>query len=338
MPEQRLPSTPKIPLARYLKQAKDTQPVSMVQVTAPDAVTVRPGTAAAFASDDQLDTWLRQDAQQMTIVEIPAGFTTSAPLVLTGPADGGGVLLIRVGEGAHVVLQEEWRSRGTLLGIGVQVQLAPHAVVSWLTYDALRATTAVIKRTADLAAGSQLNWTVAGFSQNSGASLVTVNLNGEGAQATANVGVLASGKQHIGYTTAMTNYGRKTRGHINQRGVITGSAHLIFNGIGHIVQGARGSDNQQENRVLMLAERARGDANPILLIDENDVTAGHAASVTRVDKAQLYYLMSRGLSYALASRLVIRGFLEAGLAEITDPTLKQELFETIDETLVNENA
>ncbi len=33
----------------------------------------------------------------------------------------------------------------------------------------------------------------------------------------------------------------------------------------------------------MLSEHARGDANPILLIDEDDVQAGHAASVGRVD-------------------------------------------------------
>ena len=53
---------------------------------------------------------------------------------------------------------------------------------------------------------------------------------------------------------------------------------------------------EQESRVLMLSEKARGDANPILLIDEDDVTAGHAASVGRVDPTQLYYLMSRGIS------------------------------------------
>ena len=43
------------------------------------------------------------------------------------------------------------------------------------------------------------------------------------------------------------------------------------------------SNAVQESRVLMLSERARGDANPILLIDEDEVTAGHAASVGRVD-------------------------------------------------------
>ena len=74
--------------------------------------------------------------------------------------------------------------------------------------------------------------------------------------------------------------------------------HAIFNGIGRIAKGATRSNAVQESRVLMLSERARGDANPILLIDEDDVTAGHAASVGRVDPLQLFYLMSRGITKA----------------------------------------
>ena len=45
----------------------------------------------------------------------------------------------------------------------------------------------------------------------------------------------------------------------------------------------------------MLSPNARGDANPILLIDEDEVTAGHAASVGQVNQEHVYYLMSRGI-------------------------------------------
>ncbi|MDR4211010.1 SufD family Fe-S cluster assembly protein, partial [Bacillus thuringiensis] len=72
------------------------------------------------------------------------------------------------------------------------------------------------------------------------------------------------------------------------------SATSIFNGIGKIEHGASKSNAQQSSRVLMLDEKARGDANPILVIDEEDVMAGHAASVGSVDPYKLHYLMSRG--------------------------------------------
>lgn len=330
-----MPNTPKIALRRYLANAKDAASTP-VTVTAGPAVTVSTSVAAPQPSD-ALEDWLVAGDPAVTTVTIPAHYTGQA-VALTGSANAGGIVHVIVEAGATVALEERWRTSGEHLGIWVVLDVADNATVNWLTYDAMTSTTALVKRTANLAAHTTLNWTTAGFTQASGATLIAANLIGTGAKATVNVGVLAAGKQHVGYVTAMTNDGRQTVGHINQRGVITGHAHLIFNGIGHIIHGARGSDNQQENRVLMLSPHARGDANPILLIDENDVTAGHAASVTRVDERQLYYLMSRGLREDTAKRLVIRGFLEAGLADITDPALKAELFQTIDETLVNADA
>ena len=88
---------------------------------------------------------------------------------------------------------------------------------------------------------------------------------------------------------------------------------LIFNGIGQIVHGAHGSKADQQNRVLMMSDTAQGDANPLLLIDENDVIAAHAASVGPVDPIQMNYLMSRGIPYAQAERMVIHGFLDPGV-------------------------
>ena len=66
----------------------------------------------------------------------------------------------------------------------------------------------------------------------------------------------------------------------------------------------------------MLSPKARGDANPILLIDEDDVKAGHAASVGQVNAEQVYYLMSRGISKQEAERLIIHGFLAPVVSEI----------------------
>ncbi len=107
-------------------------------------------------------------------------------------------------------------------------------------------------------------------------------------------------------------------------------ASSIFNGIGKIEHGASKSNAEQESRVLMLSEKARGDANPILLIDEDDVTAGHAASVGRVDPIQLYYFMSRGISKEEAERLVIHGFLDPVVKELPIEGVKKQLVDVIE--------
>lgn len=156
------------------------------------------------------------------------------------------------------------------------------------------------------------------------------DLVGNGAHSEIKVVAISAGKQIQGIDTRVTNKAPHSIGHILQHGVIREKGTLTFNGIGHILKGAKGADAQQESRVLMLSDKARGDANPILLIDENEVTAGHAASVGRVDPEEMYYLMSRGLPKTEAERLVIRGFLGSVITAIPVKEAQQEFIEVIE--------
>ncbi|EPI01511.1 FeS assembly protein SufD [Enterococcus faecalis 13-SD-W-01] len=156
------------------------------------------------------------------------------------------------------------------------------------------------------------------------------DLVGNGSHAEVKIVAISAGKQVQGIDTRVTNKAPHSIGHILQHGVIRERGTLTFNGIGHILNGAKGADAQQESRVLMLSDKARGDANPILLIDENEVTAGHAASVGRVDPEEMYYLMSRGLQKEAAERLVIRGFLGSVLTAIPIKEVREELVEVIE--------
>src|SRR5699024_11461153 len=104
----------------------------------------------------------------------------------------------------------------------------------------------------------------------------------------------------------------------------------IYNAIGKIEGGATRANAEQESRVLMLSKGARGDANPILLIDEDDVTAGHAASVGRVDDMQLYYMQSRGISRKEAERLILHGLLAPVVNELPSETSRNHLTQPIE--------
>ncbi|WP_430611078.1 Fe-S cluster assembly protein SufD [Enterococcus sp. DIV0876] len=160
------------------------------------------------------------------------------------------------------------------------------------------------------------------------------DLVGEGAHSEVKAVAISAGRQTQGIDTRVTNKAPHSIGHILQHGVIRERGVLTFNGIGHILKGAKGADAQQESRVLMLSDQARGDANPILLIDEHEVTAGHAASVGRVDPEEMYYLMSRGLRKEDAERLVIRGFLGSVLTAIPVKEVQQELVDVIEGKLL----
>ncbi len=195
-------------------------------------------------------------------------------------------------------------------------------------------TTAYLKRVAWVGRDAKLDWAMGMLSDGKILADYDSDLYGQGARAEMNVIAITIGDQVQGLNTVVNNYGKKSDGRILQHGVILQKSCLVFNGIGHVMKGAKGANAQQENRVLMLSRSARGDANPILLIDDNDVFAGHAASVGRVDDQQLYYLMSRGLPKPLAERLVIRGFLGPVLTKIPEAS-RQPLFEMVERKLID---
>ncbi|PAV28673.1 Fe-S cluster assembly protein SufD [Virgibacillus profundi] len=156
------------------------------------------------------------------------------------------------------------------------------------------------------------------------------HLVGDNSSAESKAVVVGRGKQIENFTTKSVHFGKDTHGHILQHGVMKEKATSIFNAIGKIEHGATRSNAEQESRVLMLSEKARGDANPILLIDEDDVTAGHAASVGRVDPMQLYYLMSRGITQTEAERLVIHGFLAPVVSKLPIASVREQLTKIIE--------
>jgi Fe-S cluster assembly protein SufD len=156
------------------------------------------------------------------------------------------------------------------------------------------------------------------------------NLIGDGSYGDTKTVVVGRGEQVQNFTTSIVHFGKYTEGYILKHGVMKDSASSIFNGIGKIEHGASKSNAEQESRVLMLSDKARGDANPILLIDEDDVTAGHAASDGRVDPNQLYYLMSRGIPQHEAERLVIHGFLAPVVKALPIEGVKKQLVQVIE--------
>ena len=167
---------------------------------------------------------------------------------------------------------------------------------------------------------------------NEGSQIIdnTTNLIGDRSTSELKSVVVGTGDQKINLTSKIVQYGKETDGYILKHGVMKENASSVFNGIGYIKHGGTKSIANQESRVLMLSENARGDANPILLIDEDDVEAGHAASVGRVDPEQLYYLMSRGISRTEAERLVIHGFLDPVVRELPIEDVKRQLREVIE--------
>ncbi|HEV0693278.1 TPA: Fe-S cluster assembly protein SufD [Streptococcus pneumoniae] len=248
-------------------------------------------------------------------------------------------IMIIAGKNSKINYLERLESRGegsakATANITVEVIARSGAQVKFAAIDRLgENVTAYISRRGKLGNDASIDWAIGVMNEGNVVADFDSDLIGNGSHADLKVVALSSGRQVQGIDTRVTNYGCNSIGNILQHGVILEKATLTFNGIGHIIKGAKGADAQQESRVLMLSDQARSDANPILLIDENDVTAGHAASIGQVDPEDMYYLMSRGLDKATAERLVVRGFLGSVIVEIPVKEVRDEMIATIEEKL-----
>lgn len=87
-------------------------------------------------------------------------------------------------------------------------------------------------------------------------------------------------------------------------------AFIHFEVIGKIHKGNHGSNCRQNNRGVILEPLGAIQVDPLLLIDEYDVQAGHGAAVGEINPEELYYLQSRGLKEIEAKRLIISGYIK----------------------------
>lgn len=189
-------------------------------------------------------------------------------------------------------------------------------------------------RQATIAEDASLEWVI---SEMNGGETTANNLfilQGERASVESKTIFIGTDKQLGNFTTKAVHEAQATESTIVFRGIMRDEARGNFNAITKMNKSASKSETDQSIKVLMLSENARSEANPILLIDEHDVVAGHAASVGPVDPEDIYYLMSRGISYEEAERLIIHGFLATVVSRLPIEAMKDQLEETIEGKLL----
>ncbi|MFC3932186.1 Fe-S cluster assembly protein SufD [Streptococcus dentapri] len=310
----------------------------------PDVIETNLGTALAF-DEDKLAAYHYAYFNSAAVLYVPDNVEVDLPIEGIFLQDSDSAVpfnkhvLIIVGRNAKVSYLERFESIGnasvkTTANISVEVIAKAGSQIKFSAIDRLGTNlTTYMSRRGRLDRDASIDWALGVMNEGNVIADFDSDLIGDGSDANLKVVAASSGRQIQGIDTRVTNYGRNSVGHILQHGVILERGTLTFNGIGHIVKGAKGADAQQESRVLMLSDKARSDANPILLIDENDVTAGHAASIGQIDPEDMHYLMSRGLKFEEAERLVIRGFLGAVITEIPIKEVREEMISVLDTKL-----
>ncbi len=126
----------------------------------------------------------------------------------------------------------------------------------------------------------------------------------------------SSAGQHQDAGAKVVHCAPNTSSRIISKSISKNGGRSSYRGLVKVERGAKKSKSSVVCDALILDPASRSDTYPYIEVDEQDVTIGHEASVSRIGEEQLFYLTSRGLSEAEASTMIVNGFIEPLIKEL----------------------
>jgi Fe-S cluster assembly protein SufD len=157
---------------------------------------------------------------------------------------------------------------------------------------------------------AELDWVAGGFGSKKGKIRIENDLAGQGGTSRVTGAYFADGAQHLDYDTLQKHVAPNTTSDFAFKGALRDKARAVWRGMIRVEPDAQKTNAYQENRNLLLSHAAHADSIPGLEIEANDVRCTHGATVSQVDRDELFYCMARGLSRGEAERLIVRGFYQ----------------------------
>lgn len=139
-------------------------------------------------------------------------------------------------------------------------------------------------------------------------SFQTAELDEPGGWARMSGLFFSNGRQHFDLDTQQNHNAADTVSDLLYKGALKENSRSVWQGMIKALPGAQRIDGFQANRNLVLERSARADSIPGLEIEADDVRCTHASTIGQLDEAEIFYLMSRGISRPRAVRMVVQGF------------------------------
>ena len=158
---------------------------------------------------------------------------------------------------------------------------------------------------------------------------VHLKFTAEGGEAFVDGLYMLNGNQHHDTHSTIDHALPNCVSHQTYKGVLNDKSRGVFNGKVFVRANASGTDAQQSNKNLLLSNDARVDTKPQLEIFNDDVKCSHGATVGQLEDEELFYLLSRGISQALAKNLLTYGFAEEIINKIEIEAIKKDLDEAV---------
>jgi len=186
-----------------------------------------------------------------------------------------------------------------------------------------------ISKKVEVLNGVSLNEILVDLNKNESNVSLNIDLNGEHIDCYNRVACIASGIRK-NYDVRVNHNTPDSKSKLDNHGVATLNGELYFKATGTIAKNAINSSVLQNNKIILFDQESKGEIEPLLLIDNNDVSASHAAAVGKVDDNQIFYMCSRGINEANAKKMIALGYLVPVLEYIKDEDVKEEITKEIE--------
>ena len=143
-----------------------------------------------------------------------------------------------------------------------------------------------------------------------------VILKGRGAKGMV-LSIAVAGKcQHQDAGAKMTHLAPDTTSTIISKSIAKHGGKVTYRGLASFGRNSQGSKANIKCDTLILDNQSTSDTIPYNEILNDNITLEHEATVSKVSEDQLFYLMSRGLSEAEATQMIVMGFIEPFTREL----------------------
>jgi Fe-S cluster assembly protein SufD len=268
-------------------------------------------------------------------ITVEAGRSIESPVELHNLQAGGQVhsrFPVSVGAGASVTFIERQTGSGDALVSSVtSLEVGDGADVRWLILQEQPGGATHLGQI-NVSIGKDAKLTL--FVLNTGGKLVRQEIRvvaaGEGAEFTLRGVNLLAGDTHCDVTMVLDHAEPHSTSTEVIRNVVTDKAHGVFQGRINVHQKAQKTDAKMACNTLLLSDDAEFSTKPELEIFADDVACGHGATITEIDRGQLFYLMARGIDEKIARGLLVKAFVAEIIEELDDEPLVEALMAKLD--------
>ena len=151
---------------------------------------------------------------------------------------------------------------------------------------------------------------------------INCNLNGKYASAFVNGVFILNETKHHEIKTNINHLVENTKSYQLIKGVLEDESKAVYQGKIFVDSKAQKTDGYQLSKAILLNDNTEFNAKPELEIYADDVKCSHGSASGSLNEDSIFYLMSRGLNYKEAKKLLINGFLLDVVEKITDSEIK----------------